>query len=796
MMSRQKPQGHLFLKYVAVLVILVSGALLTSGLVEIYFSYHENRDALVRLQREKAAIAALQIEQFIKDVERQIAWTLKPPWTRSLPLDQRIVDFYTFLRQVPAVTEVSYLDQFGKEQLHFSRLSVDVVGSGVDYAAEEKFQHAKSGKTYVSAVNFRSGHEPVMTMAVAEPGPDGGVTVVEIDLRFIWTVVSHITIGDAGFAYVVDARGRLIGHPDMSLVLQNTDLSSLVQVRAALASAPIPGKEGQEMAVARDLQGRQVLIAYKVIEPLRWYVFVEQPLERAFVPLYVSMLRTAVLLLVGFGISICASLILARKLVTPIQALQAGAAQITAGQLDIAIVPTSRDELGMLAESFNRMAVSLKESRASLERKVVETTTLYEISQEITAQVVLEPTLHLIAERARQLLHTDASMLALRQGDQDVFSFRAYSGTVSENLADVRVGPGIGLSGRVLMTAQSVVVNDYLQEYPDSPLLEAVKETEIRSAVAVPLKIRDAVRGVLLVTDRAPYKFCQEDQQLLNALADHAAIAIENATLYDQVRQYAEALEAKVEARTRALEESNARLQALDHQKTEFVSNVSHELRTPLTSIKGYVDYLLEGIAGELTLQQKDFLTRVQGNTDRLVRLINDLLDLARIEAGRVEFHPMLLSMNELATDVIEELRPLAVEKGVDLGFDLPKTDGFVRADRDKFYQVLLNLMHNAVKFTPPGGSIRVQVDLQPDGKVLTVIRDTGEGIPPEALERIFDKFHQVGQTQGQVKGSGLGLAIAKALVELHGGTIWVRSELGQGSTFGVVLLAAELEAS
>src|SRR5262249_22219479 len=246
------------------------------------------------------------------------------------------------------------------------------------------------------------------------------------------------------------------------------------------------------------------------------------------------------------------------------------------------------------------------------------------------------------------------------------------------------------------------------------------------------------------------------------------------------------------EARTRELQASNARLQELDRLKSEFLSDASHELRTPLTSVKGYVDYLLEGIVGELSPPQKDFLTRVKGNTDRVVRLINDLLDLSRIEAGRVDLHPVRLAMVEVATEVTEALRPLAAEKGVDLHADVSATAGFVRADRDKVHQILLNLTHNAVKFTPPGGSVRVRVEGQPRGDILTVVQDTGEGIPPEAVERIFDKFYQVSESAAHPKGSGVGLAIAKKLIELHGGTIWVRSELGQGSAFGFTLPAAE----
>src|SRR5262249_27825082 len=155
---------------------------------------------------------------------------------------------------------------------------------------------------------------------------------------------------------------------------------------------------------------------------------------------------------------------------------------------------------------------------------------------------------------------------------------------------------------------------------------------------------------------------------------------------------------------------------------------------------------------------QRAFLTRVQANIARLSRLINDLLDLARIEAGQVTIHPVKLSLPEIITEVLETLRPLAIEKGVDLGLAEPETARVVRADRDRLYQVLLNLTHNAIKFTPPGGAVRVRVAGQSEGEVVTVVQDTGEGIPPEELERIFDKFHQVSTAPGQPRGSGLGL--------------------------------------
>jgi hypothetical protein len=182
-------------------------------------------------------------------------------------LEQRHDDFYKLLRQASAITELRYLDASGKEQLRFSRLSRNVLESGADASREAKFREAKARKTHFSAVYFRNEYEPYMTIAVAERGPDGGVTVAEVDLWLILDVVARIRVGDAGYAYAVDARGRLIVHPDISLVLQKTELSSLPHIQTALVSPPSAGEERQEATVARDLHGRQVLTAYEVIDP-------------------------------------------------------------------------------------------------------------------------------------------------------------------------------------------------------------------------------------------------------------------------------------------------------------------------------------------------------------------------------------------------------------------------------------------------------------------------------------------------------------------------------------------------
>ena len=236
------------------------------------------------------------------------------------------------------------------------------------------------------------------------------------------------------------------------------------------------------------------------------------------------------------------------------------------------------------------------------------------------------------------------------------------------------------------------------------------------------------------------------------------------------------------------IEQANKRLEELDQLKSLSISVASHELRSPLTAIKGYIDNLLEGVAGPLPEQVTHYLTRIGYNTDRVIRLTNMLLDLSRIEAGEMPLDLDAVSIAQVVSDVLKDFEPTAKGKAITIqALDLIEVP--VRADRHRLEQVLHNLIHNALKFTPKRGDIVVQSHLNSDEEVTITVADTGCGIPSGHQEKVFQKFHRAPSTVRE--GIGLGLAITKSLVELHGGRIWVESEPGRGSRFSFTLPVA-----
>jgi two-component system, NtrC family, sensor kinase len=599
------PRVGLFRKFVLSFAGIVSLVLLASGLLDGWFSYRETRQTLERVQSSQAEAAAQRIEQFVAEIERQIGWTTHAQWSAG-SVEQRRFDYVRLLRQVPAITELVQLDSQGREQLKVSRLAMDVVGSNADYADDPRFREAQGRRIWYSPVHFRKESEPYMTIAVARSGRQAGVTLAEVNLKLIWDVVTGIRLGRTGYAYVVDRDARLIAHPDISLVLRNTDLSALPQVAAARAARP---EDDDRAAVVPSIDGNRVFAASAAIPQLGWHVFVETPLQEALEPLYDTMLRTVVLLVAGLAVAVLGGVLFARRMLRPLRALTQGARRLGDGDLAHRIEARTGDEIQGLAESFNAMAGQLQQSYAGLEQRVAD--------------------------------------------------------------------------------------------------------------------------------------------------------------------------------RTRELREKSHQLEIASQHKSRFLANMSHELRTPLNAVLGYAELMADGVYGPLGDKAQGVLGRIQVNGRHLLGLINDVLDLSKIEAGQFVLAIEPYSVAAVVQSVVAATESLAAGKGIGLRAEMEAGLPTAAGDERRLTQVLLNIVGNAIKFTDRG---EVVVAVRRDGDMVDfAVRDTGPGIAAEHQARIFGEFQQVDDSSTREKGgTGLGLTISRRIVELHGGTIGVESELGRGSTFRV----------
>jgi signal transduction histidine kinase len=483
-----------------------------------------------------------------------------------------------------------------------------------------------------------------------------------------------------------------------------------------------------------------------------------------------------------------------RRLTRPIRHLANATDQIAAGRRDIAVEANTRDEVGRLAQSFTEMAAALKWNEEALQRKITEATALYEIGQEISAQVNLEPTLELIVKRARALLKSDISMLALREDQSDEFVVRAQTGEGSAAVAGTRIRQGEGLGGRVVASGQPLVVGDYIGEYPDSPFLQIIKQTSMRSFLAVPLKSENELIGVLYVMSAISHKFQDEDMQLLSALATQATISINNARLYQQVRSHADELETRIGERTQELRQLNQQLEQASRHKSEFLANMSHELRTPMNAIIGFTKLVMRRSKEQLPQKQYDNLQKSLSSAEHLLTLINQILDLSKIEAGRLEVYPGRFRLQTVIEECIRTVEPMIKPELVGLtsyvAGDLPD----LYSDRDKLKQIVLNLLSNAIKFTERG---QIRLAATGDQEWIAIdVADTGPGIARDKFDFIFEEFRQMdGGATRQHGGTGLGLSISRHLAHLLGGDIFVDSVVGRGSTF-TIRVPATLHAS
>jgi signal transduction histidine kinase len=782
------PRGRLFRKYVALFVAVVCAALAAKGLLDGWFSFQEQKALLGRIQNEQAMAAAMRIGLFVKELQGQLGWSTQFPWNANAADDWQL-DAERLLRQVEAITELRQLDAEGREQFCNMRFAVCATNRGpTDFSRDPAFVQAMDRGVYFGPVHFVQESEPYMTIAMRGQRRNYGVIVAQVNLKFIWDVVSDIKVGATGRAFVVDPDGRLIAHPEINLVLRNTDMSHLAQVRAALAERssaspePLAAEEPTPMVV-EDIEGRQVLSVHAHAVPLGWIVFIELPLDEAYAPIYQSFLRSGGILLAALVLAVLAGLYLARRMVIPIRALRDGAARIGRGDLTQRLEIETGDELQELGSQFNSMAAQLQDSYANLERKVEDRTrelaqsveelrALGEVSQAVNSTLDLETVLDTIVAKAVQLSGADAGTMYVFDEASGEFRLRATYGMSEELIASLEehhAGLSEWIAKATDRRAPMQVADLRDESVPPveqaAPVQQIVLEAGYRARMTVPLVGADRVLGVLVVRRKTTGAFPDRTMDLLQTFAAQSVLAIQNARLFREV------------------EVKGHQLEVASRHKSQFLANMSHELRTPLNAILGYAELILDNIYGDMPQRMRGVLERVQSNGKHLLGLINDVLDLSKIEAGQLTLSLEDYSIGDVVQNVVTLVEPLATEKSLALKIDLPDDLPTAHGDQRRLTQVLLNLVGNAIKFTD-SGEVAIKATAR-NGAYTLSVRDTGPGIAPADQSKIFEEFQQADSSSTKTKrGTGLGLSIARRIVTMHGGQIWLESAPGSGSTF------------
>jgi GAF domain-containing protein len=438
----------------------------------------------------------------------------------------------------------------------------------------------------------------------------------------------------------------------------------------------------------------------------------------------------------------------------------------------IELVETFADQ-AVIAMENARLLSELRARTGELTRSVSELRALNEVGQTISSTLDLETVLTTIVSRAVELSGLDGGIVSEYDEATEEFVQRAASQTgnlLASILRGIRYRKGEGAIGQTAITREPVQVPDItVPGAYDSRVRTNLIESGVRAVLALPMIHQDHLIGCLGVTRNQPGNFPAETIDLLRTFATQSALAIQNARLF------------------REIEDKSRQLEVASQHKSEFLANMSHELRTPLNAIIGFSEVLSEKMFGELNEKQEEYSQDIHASGQHLLSLINDILDLSKIEAGRMELELTDFHLPTALDSALTLVRERAGRRGIALQMNVDSRLGQIQADERKVRQVVLNLLSNAIKFTPEGGRIDVKA-LPKDGFVEVSVSDTGVGIAAEDQEAVFEEFRQAGTADKKVEGTGLGLTLCRKFVELHGGRIWVKSELGQGSTFTFTL--------
>ena len=435
----------------------------------------------------------------------------------------------------------------------------------------------------------------------------------------------------------------------------------------------------------------------------------------------------------------------------------------------VALLETFADQAVIAIENV-RLFNELNERTNELTRSVGELKALGEVGQAVSSTLDLETVLTRIVSHAVQLSGTDGGAIYEYDEQSEEFLLRATDHMEEELINALRANPprlGDGVVGRAAVSREPVQVSNILEDRAYAPRLRQILERfGFRASLAVPLLREDRIVGGLVVRRKSTGEFRPEVIELMKTFATQSVLAIQNARLF------------------REIEEKSQQIQAANRHKSEFLANMSHELRTPLNAIIGFSEVLQERLFGELNEKQAEYTDDILTSGRHLLSLINEILDLSKVEAGRMELEVAEFDLPLAIDNARTFVRERATRHGITLDVKVDDRVGDYVGDERKIKQILLNLLSNAVKFTPEGG--RIGINARPINRAIEIsVTDTGIGIAEEDQPKIFEEFRQVGSdSAAKIEGTGLGLTLAKKFVELHGGRIWVESEPGKGSTF------------
>ena len=555
-----------------------------------------------------------------------------------------------------------------------------------------------------------------------------------------------------------------------------------------------PGKP-QQLFKGTDLIAKSSDIYFKdsVISEILIVMSRESLKKQVLIQIYSTI---ALLILIIAAIWLTSIFITRRYISSPLLKLQESASMIARGDLDTYVDKSSSDEIGALAQhldvmrgSIKQLFAELRESKNKLEnysrtleqkvelrtrelgRSVEELKALGEVSQAVGSTLDLEAVLKSIVRHAVQLSKTDAGTIYVFDEAEQVFIPRINYGVRTDFIealreSRLRVGDQTVIGQAAVKRTPDQIPN--LADVPDYPL-SYVQQAGYRALLALPLLREDRLIGGLVVRRKAAGEFPAPVVELLQTFAAQSVLAIHNAQLFSEI------------------EEKGRELESANKHKSEFLANMSHELRTPLNAILGYTELILDNIYGDVPEKIQEVLERLEKSGRHLLGLINDVLDLSKIEAGQLTLSLNEYSMGEVIQTVFTSVEALATEKKLELKVKVPKDLTTGKGDEQRIAQVLLNLLGNAIKFTEEG---EVQVEAGVSNETFLIsVSDSGPGLSEADQKKIFEEFHQADGSSTRAKGgTGLGLSISKKIIDMHGGRIWVESTPGKGSTFRFTL--------